>query len=163
MKVFISTVFLWLLLIQVAEACKIQQPPAMAFSNPGNGSCPTGYYKSNQACVPTGASTRYAFFNGGGSCPTGYYRSGKSCVASSAKSCNAFFNNGGRCPNGYYASGNSCVSNWFNLSHEEQEFTVWFVSLACRRDQLALVSTTSPNATHSVAFLWDYSNGSGGN
>lgn len=91
--------------------CKNKQPLAIAFANPSGFSCPGGYYSSGGACVPSGPSLRYAFFNNGGSCPGGYYLSGKSCVASSAHSCYAFFNNNGSCPGGYYTSGNSCVSN----------------------------------------------------
>jgi hypothetical protein len=95
----------------VQAGCKNPSPRASAFANPGNGSCPSGYYSSGAACAPT-SSAKYAFANpGGGGCPSGYYSSGNACVASSDKSCNAFFSGGGSCPSGYYSSGKSCVAN----------------------------------------------------
>jgi hypothetical protein len=95
----------------VQADCKNPAPRASAFSNPGNGSCPSGYYSSGAACAPT-SSARYAFSNpGGGGCPSGYYSSGNACVASSDNTCNAFFSGGGSCPSGYYSSGKSCVAN----------------------------------------------------
>ena len=90
--------------------CKIPAPQALGFANDG-GSCPSGYSSSGNACVPSSASSHYAFYTGGGSCPSGYSRSGNSCVASSASSCHAFFNGGGSCPSGYSRSGNSCVAH----------------------------------------------------
>ena len=70
--------------------CRDPAPTPGAFANSGS-SCPSGYYSSGNACVPSGSSSHYAFLNpGGGSCPSGYYSSGSSCVASSKNSCRAF-------------------------------------------------------------------------
>jgi len=95
----------------LVAACRTPLPPAAAFAMPDGGSCPSGYYASGKACVPSSASSRYAFYNSGGSCPGGYYSSGKACVAAANSSCYAFFNGGGSCPSGFYSSGNGCVSN----------------------------------------------------
>lgn len=110
MKITILLV-LFLTIQNAWSACNQPQPKASAFANPSTGNCPGGYYKSGGACVPSSASSRYAFFNDGGACPGGYYSSGDSCIAASDNSCYAFFNAGGSCPGGYYKSGNSCVSN----------------------------------------------------
>lgn len=93
-------------------ACQNPAPPPSAFANPQGGSCPSGYYSSGNACVPSSSSSGFAFANPqGGSCPSGYYSSGRACVASSSSSCNAFYSGGGSCPSGYYSSGSACVSN----------------------------------------------------
>ena len=90
--------------------CNTPAPRPAGFANEG-GSCPSNYYASGNACVPSGQNAPYAFFNAGGSCPSNYYSSGNSCVASSSSACHAFYNSGGSCPSGYYSSGNCCVSN----------------------------------------------------
>ena len=108
---FLLAISLLCLSCLAQAACNNPAPRASAFANPGNDSCPSGYYSSGAACAPT-ASARYAFANpGSGSCPSGYYSSGNSCVASSDNSCNAFFSGGGSCPSGYYSSGKSCAAN----------------------------------------------------
>ena len=108
---FLVAISLFSLSCLAQAACNNPAPRASAFANPGNGSCPSGYYSSGAAWAPT-SSARYAFSNpGGGSCPSGYYSSGAACVASSDNSCNAFFSGGGSCPSGYYSSGKSCAAN----------------------------------------------------
>ncbi|HAZ41163.1 MAG TPA: hypothetical protein DCY52_02735 [Methylococcaceae bacterium] len=91
-------------------ACRTDAPQARAFAL-GHGSCPSGYYRSGGACVPSGGHPRFAFSAPEGSCPSGYYRSGAACVASSDRSCDAFAQMGGSCPSGYHRSGLACLSN----------------------------------------------------
>jgi len=109
-RIFLFTIALMMSGFSYAD-CRNPAPHPSAFSNPGGGGCPNGYYPSGSACVPN-SSAKYAFANpGGGGCPNGYYPSGNACVASSDNSCNAFYSNGGSCPNGFYPSGRSCVAN----------------------------------------------------
>ncbi|MFM7784855.1 MAG: hypothetical protein ACKPE6_09470 [Gammaproteobacteria bacterium] len=44
------------------------------------GSCPSGYHRSGNYCVPSGSSAR-ATIPKVGSCPSGYHSSGNYCVA----------------------------------------------------------------------------------
>ncbi|MEY2697039.1 MAG: hypothetical protein RL333_1177 [Pseudomonadota bacterium] len=91
-------------------ACRTDAPQGRAFAL-AQGSCPSGYYRSGGACVPSGGHARFAFASPAGSCPSGYYRSGAACVASTDHSCDAFEQAGGSCPSGYHRSGIACVSN----------------------------------------------------
>jgi hypothetical protein len=91
-------------------ACRTDAPQARAFAL-AQGSCPSGYYRSGGACVPSGGHARFAFASPVGSCPSGYYRSGAACVASTDHSCDAYAQVGGACPSGYHRSGSACVSN----------------------------------------------------
>ena len=91
-------------------ACRTDAPQGRAFPL-AQGSCPSGYYRSGGACVPSGGRARFAFASPAGSCPSGYYRSGAACVASTDHSCDAFEQTGGSCPSGYHRSGIACVSN----------------------------------------------------
>jgi len=72
-----------------------------------NGTCPSGYYASDEYCVPT-SSARFAITRDG-TCPSGYYASDKYCVAST-DSAKAVIPRVGSCPSGWYASDKYCVS-----------------------------------------------------
>jgi hypothetical protein len=96
---------LWLLFFMLFTPTANAAPPAQPL--PRDGSCPSGYYSSNQYCVPT-SSAKFAIKRDG-SCPSGYFASGNYCIAST-ESAKAVIARVGSCPSGWFASGNYCVS-----------------------------------------------------
>ena len=74
-------------------------------------SCPGGYRRSGEYCLPNGDSSAAAMKRAGSSCPTGYRRSGDYCIANRAESPHAIERVGRSCPLGYYLSGRYCIEN----------------------------------------------------
>ncbi len=74
-------------------------------------SCPTGYRRSGEYCVPYKDTSRAAMPRAGNSCPTGYRRSGEYCVANTAEAARVIERSGSSCPTGYRRSGDYCVEN----------------------------------------------------
>ncbi len=60
--------------------CGLAAGESAPFARSGD-SCPTGYRRSGDYCVPLGGTTRAAMPRAGSNCPTGYRRSGDYCVA----------------------------------------------------------------------------------
>jgi hypothetical protein len=91
-------------------ACSLMLPgAALAQALPKVGTCPSGYYTSGGACVPSSSDPRPALPKVG-TCPSGYYTSGDYCLASSGNARHAFPKTGS-CPSGYYTSGDYCLAS----------------------------------------------------
>ncbi|WP_341880845.1 hypothetical protein [Synechococcus sp. UW140] len=76
------------------------------------GSCPLGYYSSNNYCVPSNTnSSRGAIEKAGSSCPLGFYSSGNYCLSSPSNNREAIQKAGNSCPLGWYSSSDYCVKS----------------------------------------------------
>jgi len=81
--------------------------PATPLPHSGK-SCPTGYYKSGDYCVPRNDATLPAMERQGSSCPSGFRKSGDYCIANKADAPHVIEREGSSCPSGYYRSGKYC-------------------------------------------------------
>lgn len=96
--------------LPLALSSLVISPAAVAQAILKVGRCPSGYYASGGACVPSSRerSARPALLKQG-ACPSGYYTSGDYCLAANNRAKHAI-PKAVSCPTGYFSSGAYCLS-----------------------------------------------------